>query len=245
MSKSFEELDRQPTPLGEVSLRRRLHPALGVDLYEVKLGDEHLMSSLFTAAEEQLAHLAIDVLAPDRAPFDVAVGGLGLGYTAAAALDHPEVGRVEVIDALAPVIDWHGRGLVPLGPRLTADERCRFHHADFFARVGAAPPLVLGGPDRYHAILVDIDHTPAHHLHGDHAGFYTAAAVSALAAHLRPGGAFSLWSDDPPDQPFLDLLAAAFDTADAHEISVPHPITGGAATNTGYLARLGDRPEPS
>ena len=51
MSERFKELDRRRTPIGEISLRRRLEPSLLVDVYEVKLGDEFLMSSLFTAAE--------------------------------------------------------------------------------------------------------------------------------------------------------------------------------------------------
>ena len=61
MTLDFEELDYQETPLGAISLRRRADPRLGGELiYEMKLGDEHLMSSLFTAAEMQLARLRID-----------------------------------------------------------------------------------------------------------------------------------------------------------------------------------------
>jgi hypothetical protein len=59
MSARFQELDWQDTPLGPISLRRRREPALDVDVYEVKLGDEFLMSSLFTAAEVQLARLGL------------------------------------------------------------------------------------------------------------------------------------------------------------------------------------------
>jgi hypothetical protein len=43
MARRFEELDWQNSPLGEISLRRRLEPSLEVDVYEVKLGDEFLM----------------------------------------------------------------------------------------------------------------------------------------------------------------------------------------------------------
>ena len=46
MSRAFEEIDHQSTPMGEISLRRRLEPSLLVDVWEVKLGDEFLMSSL-------------------------------------------------------------------------------------------------------------------------------------------------------------------------------------------------------
>ena len=50
MTFEFEELDYQITPLGEISLRRRAEPRLGGEiLYEVKLGDEFLMSSLCVA----------------------------------------------------------------------------------------------------------------------------------------------------------------------------------------------------
>ncbi|MFE1152657.1 spermidine synthase, partial [Streptomyces sp. NPDC058830] len=51
MSLRFEEIDWRPTRLGDISLRRRRHPASGDDVYEVKLGDEFLMSSLFTEGE--------------------------------------------------------------------------------------------------------------------------------------------------------------------------------------------------
>jgi spermidine synthase len=237
MSKAFEELDRRQTALGELVLRRRLEPTLRVDLYEVKLGDEYLMSSLFTTAEEQLAHLGIAALADVDAPYDVAVGGLGLGHTAAAALEHASVGRLDVIDVLAPVIDWHDRGLVPLAARLTADPRCRFHCADFFARATRPAPLVPEGLDRHHAILVDIDHSPAHHLHGQHADFYTADALRRLAAHLQPGGVFGLWSDDPPDTAFVDLLASVFDTVTPHRVEFPNPLIGGTSSSTVYVAR--------
>ena len=62
MSRRFEEIDWQQTPWGEINLRRRLEPSLLVDVYEVKLGEEFLMSSLFTVAEEELARLALGEL---------------------------------------------------------------------------------------------------------------------------------------------------------------------------------------
>src|SRR6202034_4392351 len=108
------------TPLGELTLRRRRIRALdGLEVYEVKLGDAFLMSSLFHEVEVALADLG---LAAANAPeLDVVVGGLGLGYTAIAALNHPAVRSLLVVEALEAVIDWHQRGLVPLGPQLTAD----------------------------------------------------------------------------------------------------------------------------
>jgi len=47
-SRFFEELDFQPTPIGDLSLRRRRVAALDdLEVYEVALGDGFLMSSMF------------------------------------------------------------------------------------------------------------------------------------------------------------------------------------------------------
>ena len=59
MSAEFEELDWSRTPIGELTLRRRLDPVSGRYVFEVKLGDEFLMSSLFTVAEIALAQIAL------------------------------------------------------------------------------------------------------------------------------------------------------------------------------------------
>src|SRR5436190_18602915 len=122
MTIDFEELDYRQTPIGELSLRRRTQLSLGIEVLEVKLGDEFLMSSLFTAGEIALADLALERLG--EGAFDIVVGGLGLGYTAAAVLAHESVASLIVIDALEPVIGWHRKGLLPLGAGLTADARC-------------------------------------------------------------------------------------------------------------------------
>jgi hypothetical protein len=89
MSLYFEELDYRPTPIGALSLRRRRELSLGIDIFEIKLGDEYLMSSLFTASEIALARLGLAELS--GADLDVVVGGLGLGYTAQAVLEHEAV----------------------------------------------------------------------------------------------------------------------------------------------------------
>ncbi|SDT39301.1 hypothetical protein SAMN04488543_4125 [Friedmanniella luteola] len=234
MRARLEELDFQPTPIGEVSLRRRQDPVSGVDVFEVKLGEEYLMSSLFTVAEEELSRLALARLSGEH--LDVAVGGLGLGHTAAAALEDPRVRELLVVDALAPVIDWHRRGLVPVGPTLTADPRCRFVHGDFFALSDGAG-FDPEQPDRtFDAVVVDIDHSPAHLLADGSAGFYSPAGTRTLTRHLRPGGVYALWSNDPPDAAYLAVLTAVFDDVAAEVVSFPNPLQDREATNTVYLA---------
>ncbi|TFB63076.1 spermidine synthase [Cryobacterium sp. Hz7] len=226
----FEELDWQPTPMGELTLRRRIEPTLGVEVFEVKLGEEFLMSSLFTVAEKELAHLGLAATEGDE--LAVLVGGLGLGYTALAALADPRVTALTVVDALPTVIDWHQRGLLPTSSALTGDARTRLQVDDFFALMRAEPT-----PDspRYDAILVDIDHSPRHQLDPSHADLYTVSGLQALARHLQVGGIFALWSDDPPDDDFMASLGSVFVTSTAHVISFDNRITGGTSTNTVYV----------
>jgi spermidine synthase len=226
VSRRFEELDRQSTAIGEISLRRRLEPTLQIDVFEVKIGEDGLMSSLISDGEEAVSTLGL--AATSNAPIDVVVGGLGLGHTARAALDDPRVRSLRVVEALAPVIDWHRRHLVPLGASLADDPRCEFVHADFFA-------LAADGFDA-DAVLLDIDHSPRHLLDPANASFYEASGMERLAGTLRPGGVFSLWSNDPPDDAFLAVLDAAFDTAVAEVVTFANVLTGGDTSSTVYVA---------
>jgi spermidine synthase len=244
MSAQVQYLDTSDTPLGPISLRRRREPSLDVDVYEVKLGEEYLMSSLFTASEAELARLALTLTSSDSTGLDVLVGGLGLGCTARAALSDPRVRSVHVVEALQPVIDWHHRELVPHARDLTGDPRCHLVHGDFFQLVAAEPPIAPGAPHRYDAVLLDIDHTPDHHLHPRHAAFYTPAGLRGLTRHLRPDGVFALWSDQPPDPDHLAMLRGTFTTAEARAVTFPNPHTGGASSSTIYLAE-GPLPSPA
>ncbi|MFC0646517.1 spermidine synthase [Cellulomonas phragmiteti] len=237
----FEEIDHQQTPIGAVSLRRRIDPRTGEDVFEVKLDDDYLMSSMFTTSETELARTAL-AHAPDR-PLDVVVGGLGLGYTAAAVLDDERVRSLAVVDALAPVIGWHRDGLVPLGPHVAGDPRCRLVLGDFFALVlGVTGPADdADGLFPVDALVVDIDHSPRHLLHPGHAPFYTSDGIAKVVTRLRPGGVFALWSDDAPDDDYLARLRAALPDAAAHVVTFPDASRTGVATSTLYVASV---PQP-
>jgi spermidine synthase len=226
--------------MGPISLRRRLEPSRQVDVYEVKLGDEFLMSSLFTVAEIELARLGLAALegtAHGDEVLDVVVGGLGLGYTARTVLEDPRVRSLTVVDALDEVIAWHERGLLPDVAGLAEDARTRLMHDDFFALADTDAGFVPEEPDRrFHAILLDIDHTPRHVLHPRHAAFYTPAGLDRLAIHLHPGGVFALWSDDAPDDDFLAVLRGTFTDVHAHVVAFPNFLTADESSNTVYVA---------
>ncbi|MBB2987326.1 spermidine synthase [Terracoccus luteus] len=238
MSRRLEEIDWQSTPLGDLMLRRRREPTTGREIYEVKLGEEFLMSSLFTVAEIELAHLGLAAARPtgptgihDAPDLDVVVGGLGLGYTLVAALESDRVRSVRVIEALAPVISWHERHLLPDTVAATDDPRTTFVHDDFFAWARR------GGPPGVDVVLLDVDHTPEHHLHPSHADLYTPDGLRSLAGHLRPEGVFALWSDDPPDPAFVGVLSEVFVDVEGVVVDFPNPITGSTSSNSVYTAR--------
>ncbi len=236
MGLNFEELDHRDTALGELSLRRRRIPSLDqTDIYEVKLGDEFLMSSLFHEVEVALATLGLGAV--EGGALDIVVGGLGLGYTARAALADPRVASLVVIDFLAPVIEWHTAGLVPLGKELTDDARCRFVEADFFAQVRSVGLDPENPSRRFHAILLDIDHTPRHVLHPSHGALYEPEGLKNLARHLHPGGVFAMWSDAPVDQGFLHALGEVFVETKSCVVTFYNPLQERESASIVYLAR--------
>ncbi len=232
---AFEELDYGMTPLGELILRRREVLSLDrAEVYEVKLAGELLMSSIVNDAEIALAKFALPLVTCDQC--DVLVGGLGLGYTAKAALEADNVASVTVIEYLERVVAWHENELVPLGRSLTQDARCRLIHGDFFEAVGSPAKLNDGSSEpcsealtgcalkRFHAILLDIDHSPQCLLHAGHAAFYTAEGLKRLTGHIHPGGVFALWSADPPEESLMDGLNGAFESVRVRESKFYNPL---------------------
>ena len=235
MTRQFEELDYRETPIGAVSLRRRMEPLVGKQVYEVKLGDEFLMSSLFTASEIALADLALAKL-PEGA-CDVVVGGLGLGYTAGAVLNHPCVRSLLVVDFLQAVIGWHEEHLLPLSSEIVNDPRPRLCQGDFFALSASEDGFDDLQPGRkFHAILLDIDHSPEELLDNRSRSFYEETGLEHLSRHLLPGGVFALWSNNPPDDGFTNRLARVFSSASAEAVTFDNPYQASQATQCVYLA---------
>ncbi len=218
MAADFEILAYEDTELGPLCLRRRRtlsEPREWVT--EITLNHEFLMSSLHTDSEQLLATIPLEQLARDALPkgdgLRVLIGGLGLGYTAHAALASSQVGQVEVVEYLPQVIDWMHAGLTPLGAELTAEPRLRVHKGDIFARLLAEPQS-----DPWDAVLIDVDHSPDERLSNAHEAFYTTAGLSRVARHLRPGGVFALWSYDR--SPLLqETMEQVFATTDIHPVT--------------------------
>ena len=230
MNRQFEELDYCSTRMGELILQRRRVLALdGAEAYEVKLNGEYLMSSLFYEAEVELSRLGLGALSGTS--WEVVVGGLGLGYTAVAALAFPQVSRLVVVEALEPVIRWHRQGLVPNGTALAGNRRCAFRNADFFALARGDGFDEEQPGHRWDAVLLDIDHTPTQVLNASHADFYSEAGLGRLRQFLKPGGVFAMWSNDEPEEVFLKTLRNVFERVEGHVVTFDNPLTQEPSSN--------------
>ncbi len=238
MSRFFKELDYRPTPLGALTLRWRMDPVSGEEIYEIKLGADFLMSSKFTTSEKALATVALDALVTDG-KLDVVVGGLGLGYTAAAALKDARVQSLLVVDALQEVIEWHTEDLLPLSNTIVNDPRTRLLQGNFFdmAKKGNAFDPEHPGR-RFDAILLDVDHSPSKVLHPANLEFYTVDGLSGLRDQLKPGGIFALWSNEPPEENFTHTLRNVFSEARAEEVRFYNPLQENEAIQTVYVAQV-------
>ena len=145
---------------------------------------------------------------------------------------------------MKPVIDWHQKGLVPLGEALGNDKRCELIHGDFFDLATSITHGFDGAAikedqsnNKVHAILLDIDHSPSYWLNPGNSAFYTEEGLSAMKEKLHSGGIFGLWSDEPPAPEFMDLLNRVFESTDSFVVPFPNPFTGGESTNSVYIAR--------
>lgn len=240
MARLFEQIDSQPSEIGDITLRRRRIPALGDrDIYEVKLGEEFLMSSMFVDAEVTLADLGLN--AAEGNNLSVVVGGLGLGHTAVAALQHARVEELLIIEYLEPVIRWHQQEYVPLGRDINADPRSRYVHGSFFDLAVADPKN--GGFDpqapgkTFDTILLDIDHSPRALLNDASASFYTTEKISQMARQLKPRGIFAMWSNEGEDDVFMAVLRHVFTDVVCHVVSFYNPFQNRESFNTVYVAR--------
>lgn len=233
MASNLKILAYEESPLGPLCLRRReLLSQPGVIVTEVTLNHEFLMSSLYTDSEETLARTAITTHGGEN--LRVLVGGLGLGYTAQAALKSERVAHVEVIELLPQVIGWLEQGLVPLSGDLAHEKEAgRFTVTpdDVYRRLSEPP---TGAP--YDAILIDVDHSPDERLGEESEPFYSVAGLQAARKHLAKGGVLAVWSY-AESSPFADALRVVFDNVRVEPVSYDNQMVDETRTDWLFYAR--------
>jgi spermidine synthase len=226
---NLEILAYELSPLGPLCLRRReLLSQPGTIVTEVTLNHEFLMSSLYTDSERALARTAIQMHSAED--LRVLVGGLGLGYTTHEALLSDRVTRVEVVELLPQVIEWLGRGLVPLSSELCDEQRLVITQGDVYRRLAGPPDDLLD------VILIDVDHSPQDHLGEENASFYTAEGLLAARQHLATDGVLAVWSY-AESSPFANALRAVFEHVRVEPITYDNRLIDQQQTDWLFFAR--------
>ena len=188
-------LDSAPIPGngGELHLYQR------GDEFSIKIvGGGELMNSRVHGSEDALAELACARLVNCEQPH-LLIGGLGMGYTLAAALLHGG-SRVKVVVAelIPAVVEWN-RG--PLGVHAghpLGDTRVSVREIDIADILKVEDSI-------YDAILMDVDNGPEGLTRKENDWLYSVNGLSEAYTALRPQGVLAVWSADP-DQVFSQRL---------------------------------------
>lgn len=162
------------------------------DAYLIRADGYDLMSSDDAESASALGELGCAHVDPAR-PARVLVGGLGMGFTARAALGRVgREGRVEVVELVPAVATWNQVELAGLARDPLRDARCEL-------KLGDVADVIRRGRARYDAILLDVDNGPDALAHESNAGLYSQTGLAEGMRALVPGGALGVWSfsDDP------------------------------------------------
>jgi spermidine synthase len=156
--------------------------------FSIKIpGRGDLMNSRMHGSEKALAELACARIARD-AKARVLIGGLGMGFTLAAALQAlGPAAEVVVAELVAEVVEWN-RTLIgaPAGHPL-ADPRCKVF-------VGDVADLIRQSVRGFDAILMDVDNGPEALVRPENDWLYSGDGLRATRAALRVGGVLAVWS---------------------------------------------------
>lgn len=177
----WTELDRATTAAGdEIILRQR------DEIYEIRYNGFELMSNLNHVSEDQLAAKSLRY-AGHRAR-RVLIGGLGLGFTLRAVLDHvgPDA-EVTVCELIPEIVAWNRSVLAPLASAPLMDPRVRVIVGDVQAHLAETA-------NHYDAILMDTDNGPDLTVRAQNEAIYGAGGLASVATALRPGGVAAFWS---------------------------------------------------
>ena len=160
----------------------------------INVDGDLLMSSRQHTSEDQLAHMALAMLPEaQRLQARVLIGGLGMGFTLAAALaDLGPQGQAVVRELVPAVVTWNEGILGPLAGHPLRDPRT-------VIEVGDVQAAIRGQTAAWDAVLLDVDNSPRGLTRRSNDGLYDRAGLAAARKALRPGGVLAVWSGERDD----------------------------------------------
>lgn len=185
-----------------------------------------LMNSRVHSSELALAELGCAHI-QEMQNAKVVVGGMGMGFTLAAALKAVSIDSSVVVAELVPeVIEWNKGPLGECAGRPLDDDRVLIH-------LGDVAELFTTKQASYDAVLLDVDNGPESFTQADNSRLYSAESLQAIRLALKPGGMLAIWSAWHDPKFTLQLKKASFKvqtkTVRAHK--------GKGSRHTIYLAR--------
>jgi len=220
-------LDSAPIPGGKGELRLYQRG----EEFSIKIAGSagELMNSRLHGSEDALAELACARIAA-RAQPHVLIGGLGMGFTLAAALRHLGSNASVVVAELVPaVVEWNCGPLGQVAGHPLRDERASVRVSDVALMLEEARSV-------YDAILLDVDNGPEGLTKHDNNWLYSIDGLTTTFDALRPEGVLAVWSAGP-DAVFAERLRQVGFEVDERRVRAHAGRKG--ATHTIWLAGRG------
>jgi spermidine synthase len=171
------------------------------DQFSIHVESRELMASGVHGSEDALAVEACKCVC-NRPSTRLLIGGLGMGYTLAAALGNLESDATVVVAEVVPaVVKWNRGLLAHLAGAPLADPRVEVIETD-------VAMLLQQADISFDAILLDVDNGPRALTCLSNGWLYSPAGLDAASDALTPGGVLAVWSAWP-DQSFTSRLGRA------------------------------------
>jgi spermidine synthase len=182
MAQDLTEVERAVGCCGELVLLRR------DGQYEIVANGVFLMDTRGGGSERLHVRVAADRMPQ---PGRMLIGGLGVGFSLAAALAHPGVGEVHVVEREPAVLRWNRGPLASANAGALSDPRVRTYEADVVEWLANA---AAGSLD---AICLDVDNGPGWLVTPGNAWLYADEGLRTAARVLSPDGVLTIWSAAP------------------------------------------------
>jgi spermidine synthase len=214
----WEEIDRAEVSghEGEVTLLQRDTE------FSIRTAGTELMNSRLHGSEGALAELTCSRI-KRKSGLRILIGGLGMGYTLAAALEQSEPDTFITVSELIPaVVRWNRKHLGHLAGMPLDNPRVSVEEED-------VAETIRKRTSAWDAILLDVDNGPDGLTRKANDRLYGRSGLKAFFSALRPGGILAVWSSGA-DEAFTRRLKQCGFQTETVTVRARKPGKGGRHT---------------